>query len=82
MEPEEVACNCDVENEQVCKTCMNETVQRYWTGVPLIEGAHMVDMELWAVEVWRWITMHATFPSNEHNSTINSQKNGDLIENR
>ena len=54
MDPEESDCNCDVENEQVCKTCMDETVQRIlWTGVPLVEAAHMVDMELWAVEVWR-----------------------------
>ena len=54
MEPEDGECDCDVEKEQVCKTCVNELIQRIlWTGVPLVEAAHMVDRELWVMELWQ-----------------------------
>ena len=47
-------CVCSGESDQVCKTCVNELVQRIlWTGVPLVEAAHMVDRELWVMELWQ-----------------------------
>lgn len=47
-------CVCSGESDQVCKTCLNELVQRVlWLGTTLPEAGKMIDMELWAVEVWR-----------------------------
>ena len=47
-------CNCEEEDDQVCKTCVNELVQRILlTGVSLPEAAQMIDMELWVMEIWR-----------------------------
>ena len=47
-------CNCEEEENQVCKTCVNELVQRILlTGVSLPEAAQMIDMELWVMEIWR-----------------------------
>jgi len=47
-------CKCGEDRDQVCKTCVNELVQRVlWTGVSLPEAAQMIDMELWVMEIWR-----------------------------
>jgi hypothetical protein len=47
-------CKCGEDRDQICKTCVNELVQRVlWTGVSLPEAAQMIDMELWVMEIWR-----------------------------
>ena len=47
-------CSCDDNGDQVCKTCVDELIQKIlWTGVPLPEAARMIDLELWVMEVWR-----------------------------